>query len=326
MSTSYRCPVCHKLLTKLEYQRALGILGERERHLEHEKRDLKKKLKQAKAARTAARKAGIATERARTQRLLQGKAREIQTLKERIEQLKKGSTPQTEGLEFEDQLVARLRREFRNDDVQHKGKAGDVLQYVRLEGKSAGLIVYECKRTPHIQTQHIHQANAAKQSRNADFAVLVTTGSRRGFTGLATIQGVLVVSPLGAVPLASLLRAHLIEMLRSKLSTEQRAQVALDLMAYITSPQFKNPIEEVVHLSRELQGMIHEEASEHFRLWKKRWDRYQRISWNTSLIRSNLELVLHSQPPRPAIPHPVPQLRLAPTTLQGDAPTKPAKL
>src|SRR5437773_2033902 len=116
--------------------------------------------------------------------------------------------------------------------------------FVHFDGQTAGIIVYECKRTPRIQSQHVRQANAAKQSRNADFAVLVTTGSRRGFTGLTQLSGVLVVSPLGAVPLASLLRAHLIEMLRTKVTKEKRAQIALGLMSYITSPQFKNPIEE----------------------------------------------------------------------------------
>jgi hypothetical protein len=163
--------------------------------------------------------------------------------------------------------------------------------------------------------QHVRQAHLAKQSREADFAVLVTTGQKRGFSGLAQMNGVLVVSPLGAIPLASLLRGHLIEMLREKITKEKRAIIAQKLVGYITSPQFKNPIEEVVKLSSELQDMIMEEAEGHRRIWKKRWGHYQRIHWDSSQIRDNLQLVLHGKEPR-AIAHP----KVSP--LQLPAPTK----
>lgn len=300
---TYRCPVCKKSLTKKEYERALGILGERETHLQHEKAELQKRLREAQAKEKKAREEGIRAERGRTQKLLAGKDKQIQTLKERVDQLKKGSTPQTEGLEFEHELVVRLRREFPEDDVQHKGQGGDVLHTVRFAREPAGIIIYECKRTPRIETQHIHQTHIAKQSREADFAVLVTTGQKKGFSGLAQMSGVLVVSPLAAIPLVSLLRAHLIEMLRARIAKEQRTRIANQLMDYITSPQFKNPIDEVVQLTSELQQMIKDEAKDHYRIWKKRWDRYQTIHWDGAQIRSNLQLVLQGKEPK-VITHP----------------------
>jgi len=311
---TYRCPVCGKVLSKKEYEAALGILGERERHLQHEKEELQKRLRQSKAKERRAYEEGVRKERARAQRLMAGKDKQIQILKERVEQLQKGSTPQTEGLEFEEKLAARLRREFRDDLIEHKGRGGDVLHQVRVDGQVAGLIVYECKRTRRIEATHVRQANAAKQSRQADFAVLVHTGARRGFSGLAELNGVLVVSPLGAVPLAALLRAHIIEMLRARVTRQKRAKIALALMDYITSPQFKNPIEEVVHLAAELQAMIQEEARDHFRVWKKRWDRYQTIHWDSTQVQKNLQLVLHGRSPK-VIAHPkVRQLQLPPPT------------
>jgi len=299
----YICPVCKKPLTKAEYERALGILGEREKHLEHEKAELKKKLEEAKKMVKKAKEEGMRAERARTQRLLAGKERQIKELQQRIKQLEKGSTPQTEGLEFEDKLATRLRQEFPEDDIQHKGKAGDVLQIVRFRNKPAGIIIYECKRTPRILPQHINQAYRAKRSRGADFAVLVTTGKSKEFSGLAHIRGVLVVSPLGTIPLATLLRTHLIEMMRAKISKEKRTKIARQLLEYITSPQFRNPIEEVIELTSELQEMIKEEAKGHFRIWNKRWERYQTIQWDSSLIQKNIQLVLHGKKPE-AVQHP----------------------
>ena len=315
---TYRCPVCKKTLTEKEYEHALGIIGEREKHLRHEIADRDRQLREARSkaqkAKREGKDEGIKVERARTQRLLQGYERKIAKLKERLAQLKKGSTPQTEGLEFEEKLAARLKREFPDDTIQHKGKEGDVLQTVNFEKKPAGVIIYECKRTPRILPQHIDQAQRAKQSREADFAVLVTTGHKKGFSGLIQMKGVLVVSPLGTIPLAGLLRGHLIEMLRAKITKEKRAVIAQELAKYITSPQFRNPIEEVVHLISELEDMIKDEATEHYRVWKKRWGRYQTIHWDTSQIRQNLQLVLHGEEPKP-LEHPkVPPLELpAPT-------------
>jgi hypothetical protein len=56
--------------------------------------------------------------------LLRGKDKHIAALQERIEQLKKGTTPQTDGLEFEDRLTSGLQREFPDDRIMHKGKTG----------------------------------------------------------------------------------------------------------------------------------------------------------------------------------------------------------
>jgi hypothetical protein len=232
-----------------------------------------------------------------------GQRKTIKKLEERIAQLEKGTTPQTEGLEFEEKLLARLRKEFPSDDIQLKGKVvGDIVQAVRYEGKDAGKIIYECKRTPRISGKHARQAYLAKQSSHADFAVLVTTGHKKGFAGLMELGGVLVVAPLGAIPLAVLLRTNLIEMLRAKITTAQRAKIAQRLLKYITSPQLKNPIEEVIHLSVELQGMVKEEYDDHVKVWKKRLEHYGRIHWDSSQIQSNLQRILHGKEPKYVLP------------------------
>lgn len=259
--------------------------------------DVAKRLKAADQREKAARQAGVAAERARAQRLMKGKDRQIASLQERIEQLKKGTTPQTDGLEFEETLTARLRREFREDRVVHKGKAGDILHVVRFGAKDAGAIIYECKRCPRIQGQPIEQARLAKQAREADFAVLVTTGSRKGFSGLAEADGALVVSPLGTISLVRLLRMHLIEMLRAKVEKRERAAIAQSLLKFITSPSFRNPVEEIVKVASDLRQMIKDEAADHYRIWKRRWQNYETIAWDSSQVQGNVKLVLHGKEP-----------------------------
>ncbi len=308
--TVYRCPVCKKVLTKTEYDSALGILEEQKLHLKRELAKLeqeKAQFRRQKAALLAkvksAKREGIdegrRKERERAERLFKGKDKEIEKLKERIQQLQRGTTPQTEGLEFEETLADRLQNEFPTDGIQHEGKNGDILHFVMFHGKRAGVIIYECKRTPRISSAHIGQVLRAKRQREADFAVLVTTGRRKDFAGLAQDNGVLIVSPLGVVPLVSLLRGHLIEMLRAKITKEDRLQIAQKLLDHITSPQFKNPIEEIVEKANHLQAMLEDEAKQHFRTRETRWNHYQRISWDSSQIQANLQLVLQGKEPKP---------------------------
>ncbi|MGA8345282.1 MAG: DUF2130 domain-containing protein [Candidatus Sulfotelmatobacter sp.] len=130
-----------------------------------------------------------------------GQNKQMKKLQERIAQLEKGTTPQTDGLEFEHKLVARLQREFPKDKIEHKGQGGDILHTVKFSGQAVGVIIYECKRCLRISSSHVQQAYLAKQTRRAHFAVLVTTGQRRGFSGLCLDRDVLIVSPLGTIPL-----------------------------------------------------------------------------------------------------------------------------
>ena len=296
--TVYRCPVCKKPLTKREYESALGVMSERDKHLSDEKKSLLRQLQQARAANVRARQTGVDAERARSRRLMAGQRRHIQKLQNKIANLEKGTTPQTDGLEFEHKLVARLQKEFRNDKIEHKGQAGDILHYVRFNGQVAGVIIYECKRCPRINSAHVHQAYEAKQTRKAHFAVLVTTGTRKGFTGLSQDRGVLIVSPLGTIPLASLLREHLIEMQRSNVALERRAAVAQELLKFITSTEFKNPIEEIIRTSGQLQDILRDEVKSHQRTWRKRWEHYKVVQWDAAHIQANLTSVLHGDKPK----------------------------
>lgn len=302
---TYPCPVCGKPLTKSEFEKALEIHSAKEEHLQDLEKDLRRKEKNldAKVAQAEERgqKTGEKREKNRSERLMAGQTRTIKKLQERVSQLERGTTPQTDGLEFEEKLLSRLKKEFQSfgDDIQRKGKlVGDIVHVVRYEGKDAGKIIYECKRTPRISGQHVRQTYQAKQSAHADFAVLVTTGRKRGFGGLMTVDGVLVVAPLGAIPLATLLRTNLIEMLRSRVTQKQRAKVAQQLLKYITSPQLRNPIEEVIHLSSNLQDMVKEEVHGHVDIWKKRLLHYQKINWDGSQVQSNLRLILHGKEPK----------------------------
>lgn len=293
---AYRCPVCGKALSRSEYEKALRIHEARETHLDQLEADLRKREKGLTEKVKEARAQGINQERARSQRLLAGANQKVRHLEDRIRQLERGSTPQTEGLEFEEKLVARLQHVFPDDDIQHKGHQGDILHMVIHNRKTVGVIIYECKRTASLQSDHVQQTFRAKQSRHADFAVLVTTARKKTFGGLAEIDGVLVVSPLGVIPLTSLLRTYLIEMEKAQVTKDKRTVIGQNLLKYLASPQFKNPMGEIMQVASRLEDMIKDEAKDHFRVWQRRWRAYQTVQWDASQVRKNLDLLLEGKP------------------------------
>lgn len=283
----YRCPTCGKPLTKKEHDAALRLTEEQHKH----------QLEEVEKAR----KQGREAERGRTASL----TRKIGTLEATIRQLRRGQTPQTAGMDDQHKMAVRLQREFEplGDTVTETGQKGDVVHTVVHEDKAAGLIVYECKNSAdpdkRIPGRDIRQTALAKQTLRADFAVLVTTGKRSGFGGYIQIDGVLICGPLCAIPLAELLRLHLVEMARANVTRRKRAQVAQQLLEFIASPSFKNVIEDAVQVALKLEGMITKEAESHQRVWDERLNLYRRIQWDVAQIQANVASVMQGKEPQP---------------------------
>jgi hypothetical protein len=294
----YKCPVCHKPLTKREFERAFQIHEARQEHVEAQTIQLAREKRDFEAQKKDVTRKAREAERARTNRIVGNKERKIVELRETIKQLKRGKTPQECGPEFEVKLVKRLRAAFGGDEVRHEGKAGDVFHIVKDGGKVAGSIIYECKWTPRISGSHVQQAAKAKMTRRAEFAVLVTSGTKRGFDGLDEMYDVLIVAPAGVLALAGLLRDHLIGMYRAGIEKKRRAKIANQLLTFIKSPEFKNPIVEVVHTAERLRDGVQEEFRWHRNDWNRRLTAYERIRWDGWAIQENLQRVFRGEVPK----------------------------
>jgi len=176
------------------------------------------------------------------------------------------------------------------------------------------IIIYECKQTPTIKAAHVQQAAQAKRTREAHFAILVTTGTRKGFTGLAKEDNVLIVAPLGVVPLAHLCRAHLIEMAKAKLDNEQKNRVATQMLSFITSPTCKVPLEEAIQESEKAQRLLLREVKDHFHIWQERYAIYQTVRWDINAVQTNVNRVLNGEKPLALEKHRIERLRLPSTS------------
>ena len=106
-------------------------------------------------------------------------------------QLQNQTTPQLEGLLYEDKLMEALKKDFPQDKFTHTGKGGDILHEIMLEQAASGVIIYECKRVSQWNSGHVEQAFNAKIQRKADFAILVTNAAKKGSGGFFIERGVI---------------------------------------------------------------------------------------------------------------------------------------
>ncbi len=140
-------------------------------------------------------------------------------------------------------MLAALQDKFPLDRFEHTGKGGDIVHYIKDSGKEVGIIVYELKRVSNFSNSHIQQTLAAKQTRNADYAILVTNAKRsKNDFGFSVAKGVIIIHPAAAMTIIAILREQLITISKLKLSNKQRDEATRAVLDYIHSPAFKNSI------------------------------------------------------------------------------------
>lgn len=187
-------------------------------------------------------------------------------------QLKNQTTPQLEGLLYEDKLMEALQKEFPKDKFTHTGKGGDILHEIVHEDKSVGSIIYECKRVGHWQTAHAEQAFNARLQRKTDFAILVTNATKKGAGGFFIEKSVIVVSPGGVIAIASILRDQIIRIAQLKLSHAQKDEAIEKTLQYLQGAEFKNALEVVIRKTIEMHDDLIREYQDHVKTWIKRND------------------------------------------------------
>jgi len=310
------CPLCGTALTREKYLQIVGVWDDRKRlettlkkeiekiknekiRLNDERREMRRE--KALAVKAAAANA-TAKERRRADRMsttIQAKALKIQiltrTVKELQEQLKKGTTPQVEGLNYERALVKDLTALFKGDIVKHTGKGGDILLCIHHKGREIGCILFECKLTGTFHRSYIVQTKKAIGQRNPRYGVLVTLTGKKGTAGLwmdSDVSDVFVVHPFGACHLAGLLRQHILEQHMARLSKPEADRRSAALMEYIKGDEFRNLVGDTIFRTQELYGMLLKERKSHHKMWNKEFDHYRHIYANSQGIRHRTGAIL----------------------------------
>ena len=201
-------------------------------------------------------------------------------------QLKNQTTPQLEGLLYEDKLMEALQKDFPHDKFTHTGKGGDILQEIIFEKEIRGLIIYECKKVGHWQGAHVEQAYDAKIKRKADYAILVTNVSKKGAGGFFIEKGVIVINPGGVLAIAGILRDQIIKMTELRLTKAQKDEAIERTLKYLQGAEFKNSLELVIRKTKEMYEDLKEECRDHLKSWEKRHDSLKSVYMHTAQVQT----------------------------------------
>ncbi len=215
--------------------------------------------------------------------------------------LQQGSS-QLHGEALELELERQLAETFPHDRITEvkKGQRGaDVLQEVRLaSGTSCGRIVWEAKNAVNWSKAWIDKLKEDQQANQAELAVLVAT-ARPAELGesFGLHQGVWVVPPALALPLAQALRQTLLEAQKHRAVAAGRDDHAAALLDYLTSPQFANRLRGVAEAYQTLQGELLRERAAMERIWKRREAQLDRVVKNLMGMGGEIEAITRHELP-----------------------------
>ncbi len=216
-----------------------------------------------------------------------------QKIKSLEEQIKSNQTPQVLGLLEESIFLNKLKSVFIHDKFLHTGKGGDILHTIIHDDEEIGKIVYELKKVQAFSKSHIDQAYKAKQTREADYAVLITNAKRsKDDSGFSIVDEVIITHPAGAMVIISILRDHLIAVNDYKLGKEERDVAVKTAIEFIQSPAFVNSMDNIIKDTIDLYSNLKKEIKDHVKNWDFRFNKYKNINVKANLIDQKLSKVL----------------------------------
>lgn len=204
------------------------------------------------------------------------------------EQVRVGQTPQMLGLLEEKVFLKSIKDEFLMDKFTHTGKGGDITHEIVEKGLTIGVIVYELKKVAQFSNSHVDQTIKAMNQREADYGILITNGKRAKDFILFKQKQAIVIRPAGAIFLVKILRDHLVQVSKLKLSKGERSLKVNALLNYIQGPVFKNAINSFVSDSEELYENLQKEVKGHVKEWKFRLSKYRNIHANAFKVSEHL--------------------------------------
>ena len=271
--------------------------------LNKEKLELERKnKKEITMAKKEALEQGKTHEKKRTDRLskmLNGNMEKLECanhiIKELKEQLKKGTTPQIEGLNLEEELVKELRSKFPEDRIERHGHGGDIHHYIAYKKEEIGFIIYECKKTKKFQKNYVHQIKNDVVKKNASYGVLITSAPEKNKAGFWVKDGILIVHPWGTIYIAEVLRKWIISLYSLNLDKRELNECAKKLLEYIKGDKFKNCVEDTIDRTRQLNGMLNKEVVTHRNIWEKRNKHYSCIFENSQSIEQDSNAIIQNE-------------------------------
>lgn len=197
------------------------------------------------------------------------------------------------GQAAEDVLEKELRDAFQSEgDIVTRARKGQKYADLSLtvcRGGSRKLLI-ECKWTQAWDSGWVAKAREDRANAGAEVVIIVTRTLPIGVEHLGQIGEVWVASPKTALILITALRQGLVAVERAQRASGMDEVRIRELKSYISGPQFRDQVEEVVTLAQNLMDSQVRERTQHERSWKEAKVSFERILSSALGIWTDLEI------------------------------------
>ncbi|BCK53909.1 MULTISPECIES: DUF2130 domain-containing protein [Nocardia] len=165
-----------------------------------------------------------------------------------------GPPPQPTGVAYQHAFAEELQRRYPEDEIsviRNGQKGGDVLQIVRVDGRSWGSILWECKRTKHFSSAWIPKLVRDVDRDHAGLGVLVSASMPATVDGVAIRDGILLCAADLATYMSIPLRQAVIDNKRHAIAGKARRGRADRLLEYVDRGGFFAHLQRIVQDARE---------------------------------------------------------------------------
>jgi len=261
-----------------EAQKAQVALIKKERELEDARREVELTIQKGiqenlEAARQQAKKEGAEEQKFKVmeaEQKIEGMQKTIEELKRKSEQGSQQLQGEVQELELENLLKAKFL--FDSIEPVPKGEhGGDILHRVSSSaGQVSGTILWESKRTKNWSDGWLSKLREDQRAAKAELAVIISQVLPKGVETFDLIEGVWVVHPRSALPVAMILRQTLLEVALARSSSEGQQTKTEMIYQYLTGPRFKQRVEAIVEAFSTMQEDLTAEKKAIQRQWAKR--------------------------------------------------------
>lgn len=217
---------------------------------------------------------------------------QIEDMRRKAEQ----GSMQIQGEAQEDDLKASLQQAFPADKVEDVGqgvRGADIVQTVHSQyGVQLGVMLWESKNTKAWSNDWVKKLKSDQGLAKADVCILVTQVLPDTITTFGLIDGVWVCEYKYALALAQVLRAHITELSKVKTSLVGKDEKMEILYSYLSGPQFRNRIENIVMAFSSLQTGLEKEKRSMQRIWAKREQEISKVMFNTTGMYGDLQGII----------------------------------
>lgn len=176
-----------------------------------------------------------------------------------------------EGAEID--LFETLRESFDGDRITRikKGQPGaDILHEVVHNRQVCGSILYDSKNHGAWRSSFVEKLRADQLAAKADHAVLATSSFPSGARQLCVQDCIVVCNPARVVELVRIVREHIIQSHRLRLSAHERGKKAESLYRFINSDRCQQLMNRYEGIAEDLLDLDVKEVKAHETNWKRR--------------------------------------------------------